>query len=81
MFLKQRSDDCCFEVIRKVPSERARLIIVVMGRAKESRQDLRRKVGMKSRVQEALEEERMACLTSWMLAGRKEEQAGGMRRD
>jgi hypothetical protein len=63
----------------KMPSERARLMIVVIGKAKVSRQDLRRKVGMMSREQEAFEAERMAFLTSWILAGSKVEQEGGVR--
>jgi hypothetical protein len=45
------------------------LIIEVIGNTKQSRQDLRRKVGMISREQVALEEERIAVLTSWMSAG------------
>ena len=48
----------------KMPSERARLMIVVIGVNKESRHDLRRKVGMLSREQEAEEDERIAFLTS-----------------
>lgn len=61
----------------KVPSEMAKLMMVVIGVSKESRQDLRRKVGMMSSEDEAEEDERMAFLTSWMSAGRKVEQAGG----
>ena len=47
-----------------MPSERARLIILVIGSSSESRQDLRRRVGIESRAQEALEDTRMAALTS-----------------
>jgi hypothetical protein len=61
----------------KVPSEMAKLMMVVIGGSKESRQDLRRKVGMMSSEDEAEEDERIAFLTSWRSAGGKVEQAGG----
>ena len=61
----------------KVPSEMAKLMMVVIGTNKESRQDLRRKVGMMSREDEAEEDERIAFLTSWRSAGGKVEQVGG----
>lgn len=51
-----------------MPSERARLIILVIGSSSESRQDLRRRVGIKSRAQEALEDTRMTALTSSVVA-------------
>lgn len=61
-----------------IPSERARLIIVVMGRANTSRQDFSRNVGIISREQEALDDRRMACLTSEISAGGKIEKEGGL---
>ena len=63
----------------KMPSESARLIMLVMGSKRESRHDLIRKVGMMSRAQEALEDLRIAALTSAMLAGEKDERQGGTR--
>ena len=57
----------------KMPSESARLIMVVMGWTSESRQDFRRKVGIMSREQEALDDMSMALLTSWISAGGKDE--------
>jgi len=62
-----------------MPSESARLIMLVMGSKRESRHDLIRKVGMMSRAQEALEDLRIAALTSAMLAGEKDERQGGTR--
>ena len=44
-------------------------MIVVMGEIKEPRQDLRRKVGMVSRDQVALEADRIALRTSSGLVG------------
>jgi hypothetical protein len=57
----------------KIPSERARLIILVIGSRRESRQDLSRKVGMISRSQEAFDDLRIAILTSSVDAGEKDE--------
>jgi len=62
-----------------MPSESARLIMLVMGSKRESRHDLIRKVGMMSRAQEALEDLRIAALTSSLLAGEKDERQGGTR--
>ena len=61
----------------KMPSESARLIMLVMGSKRESKHDLIRKVGMISRAQEALEDLRIAALTSSMFAGEKDERRGG----
>ena len=47
-----------------MPSDRARLIIVVSGCISASRQDFRMKVGMMSREQVASDDIRMAFLTS-----------------
>jgi len=57
----------------KIPSERARLIMLVIGSRRESRQDLSRKVGMISRSQEAFDDLRIAILTSSVDAGEKDE--------
>ena len=48
----------------KVASEKDKLMILVIGTMRVSRQDLRRKVGIVSREQVALEELRMARRTS-----------------
>ena len=61
----------------KIPSESARLIMLVIGSRRESRQDFRRNVGIISRAQEAFEDFRIAVLTSSMLAGEKDERHGG----
>ena len=61
----------------KIPSESARLMMVI-GSRRESRQDLSRKVGMISRAQEEFEDLRIAVLTSSMLAGEKDERQGGI---
>src|SRR6267154_1615345 len=57
-----------------------RLMRVVIGKMRTSRQDLRRAVGMKSREQVALEEDKIAERTSAVVAGRKDERRGGGRR-
>ena len=54
-----------------------RLIRVVIGKMRTSRQDLRREVGIKSREQVALEEDKIAERTSAVVAGRKDERRGG----
>lgn len=61
----------------KVPSESARFMMLVIGSKRGSRQDFRRKVGMVSREQEALEDFRIAILTSSGVAGAKAESEGG----
>ena len=61
----------------KIPSESARLMMLVIGSRRESRQDLSRKVGMISRAQEEFEDLRIAVLTSSMLAVEKDERQGG----
>ena len=63
-FFRRGETEAILKELGKVPTERARLIMVVIGKTKESRQDLRRKVGMMSRGQDALVDERMAFLTS-----------------
>ena len=54
----------------KMPSESARLIMVVIGKTSESRQDFRRKVGIMSKEQEALDDMSMAL---WISAGANDE--------
>jgi hypothetical protein len=53
----------------KVPSASERLMSVVIGKRRESRQDLRSMVGMRSRVQVEFEENRIAFRTSIVEAG------------
>ena len=60
-----------------MPSEMAKLMMVVIGGNKESRHDLRRKVGMMSSEEVAEEEARIAFLTSRRSAGGKYEHVGG----
>jgi hypothetical protein len=52
----------------KVDSSKQRLIKTVIGESRESRQDFRTDVGIKSRVQVASEEASMAALTSPVVA-------------
>src|SRR6267154_790654 len=61
----------CLKGSGKVDSEMERLMRVVIGKMRTSRQDLRRTVGMKSREQVALEEDKIADRTSAVVAGRK----------
>src|SRR6267154_4099457 len=72
VFLVKGSENGMFEGMRKVDSEMERLMRVVIGKMRTSRQDLRREVGMKSREQVALEEDKIAERTSAVVAGRKE---------
>ena len=78
-FLRRGRTEADLNESGKIPSESARLIMLVMGSKRESRHDLIRKVGMMSRAQEALEDLRIAALTSAMLAGEKDERQGGTR--
>ena len=78
-FLRRGRTEADLNESGKMPSESARLIMLVMGSKRESRRDLIRKVGMMSRAQEALEDLRIAALTSAMLAGEKDERQGGTR--
>ena len=54
-----------------------RLMRVVIGKIRTSRHDLRKAVGIKSREQVALEEDKMADRTSAEVAGRKHVRRGG----
>ena len=76
-FLRRGRTEADLKESGKRPSERARLIMLVMGSKRESRHDLIRKVGIISRAQEALEDLRIAALTSSMFAGEKDERRGG----
>ena len=78
-FLRRGRTEADLNESGKMPSESAMLIMLVMGSKRESRHDLIRKVGMMSRAQEALEDLRIAALTSAMLAGEKDERQGGTR--
>src|ERR1043165_2943398 len=60
-----------------MPSDKERLMRVVMGWRRESTHALRRPVGITSDGQEALDEERIATFTSSGVAGRNEERGGG----
>ena len=71
------SDDGRLEFIRKMDSEMERLMRVVIGRRKESRHDLRRNAGIRSRAQVASEEDSMAVRTSSIVAGENVEREGG----
>ena len=70
-------NDGVFEGMGKNPSDKARLIMLVMGKSKESRQDFSKKVGIMSSEQVELEDNKMACLTSLRLAGAKVVKEGG----
>ena len=77
-FLRRGRTEADLKESGKIPSRRARLIMLVIGSRRESRQDLSRKVGMISRSQEALEDLRIAVLTSSVLAGEKDDKRGGI---
>lgn len=64
----------------KVPSASERLMIVVMGGSRESMQDFRSLVGIRSRGEVEFEEERIALRTSRQEAGQKSERGGGAER-
>ena len=78
MFLVERSHYGCFESSGKEPSERDKFIRVVIGLIRASRQDFRRKVGIGSKLQVALEEERIALRTSASVAGEKVDKEVGV---
>src|SRR3954464_12842213 len=61
----------------KMDSEMERLMRVVIRRRRESRHDLRRRVGIRSREQVASEEDSMADRTSSIVAGENVEREGG----
>ena len=63
----------CLRSLGKIPAERERLINVVIGSRRVSRQDLRSFVGVTPREHEALEADNMACRTSSLVAGVNED--------
>src|SRR6187399_3274740 len=63
-FLRRGRTDADLNESGKMPSESARLIMLVMGSKRESRHDLIRKVGMISRAQEALEDSKNNSLAA-----------------
>ena len=62
------------KVSGKVPSVMQKMIKVVIGRSKESKQDLRSLVGMRSRGQVELDDDMIAFRTSSRVAGVKSEE-------
>jgi UPF0288 family protein (methanogenesis marker protein 3) len=60
-----------------VPSDKERLMMVVMGGSRESMHDFKSFVGIRSREQVEFEEDRIALRTSRVVAGRKSESGGG----
>jgi hypothetical protein len=67
----------CLREDGKMLSDSEKFTMLVMGMSKESRQDFRRKVGMASRVQVALEDCMMAAHTSSLVASGKLDRVGG----
>ena len=61
----------------KVPSVSERLVIVVIGCMRASKQDLRSWVGTESRARVALEENIIAFRTSALVVGEKNDKEGG----
>lgn len=61
----------------KVDSDKQRFSSVVIGGRRESRQDFRMRVGMKSMEQVESEEARIAVFTSSRVAGVKSDNSGG----
>ena len=60
-----------------IPSESERFMILVIGGNRESMQDFRSFVSIRSREHVEFEEERIALRTSRVVAGRKSERGGG----
>ena len=77
VFLWRGVTTACLKGRGKVDSEMERFMRVKRLKTRTSRHDLRRTVGIKSREQVALEEEKIADRTSAMVAGRKDERRGG----
>ena len=77
MFLKKWADGSRFECVRENALRKCQVDDVGDESKRESRHDLIRKVGMISRAQEALEDLRIAALTSSMFVGEKDERRGG----
>ena len=66
--------------IGKIPSERERFMIVVIGGNRESMHDFRSFVGIRSREQVEFEKERIALRTSRVVARGISERSGGSTR-
>ena len=62
----------------KEPAERDKFIRSVIGLIRASRQDFRRKVGIGSKLQVALEEESIVLRTSASVAGEKMDKERGV---
>ena len=76
-FLRSDFTSAVLKESRKVPSIIQKLIKVVIGRSRESMQDLRSLVGMRSRGQVEFEDDMIAFRTSSRVAGAKSESRGG----
>ena len=63
----------------KEPSERDKLIRVVIGMTSASRHDFKRNVGIGSKLQVAFEAESIALRTSVSVAGENVDSEGGVR--
>ena len=66
------------KLVGKEARRKDKFMMLVMGLKRESRQDLRRKVGIVSREQVALEDIRMAWRTPSWLVGEKVSKDGGV---
>lgn len=77
-FLSKGRTQAILKESGKMPSDSARLMMVVIGGSRESMQDFKRKVGIQSKEQVELEDSRMAFLTSSVLAGVNSEREGGV---
>jgi hypothetical protein len=67
----------CLKDVGKLPSDRERLIRVVIGTISASRQDLRSLVGRRSESQVESEDAAIAFLTSSMVVGIRTSRGGG----
>ena len=76
-FLRSGVTLACLKIVGKVDSDKQRFRSVVIGGRRASRQDLRSQVGIISREQEELGEERMRDLTSSTVVGAKPDKRGG----
>ena len=76
-FLRRGVTLACLKIEGKVDSVKQRFKSIVIGGKRASRQDFRSQVGMMSREQEELGEERMRDLTSSSVVGAKLDKRGG----
>jgi len=77
MFFKQRSHNNSVKSVGKVPSDKDKFMRVVLGPTRASMHDLSKEVGIQSREQVALEDVKIICFTSAVVAGVKSRRAGG----